>query len=467
MSNAALTSSQSQGLEALLPWGVEQRVSAILIFIKAPLIVLVGLIGAAAELTVKVNTMESWARGGSFLPGGQTSCFTHRLETSLTANLGDFGIIETINQTLLRGGINTTHLFEHNITIDPLSGLAGAQDTCVILAKETAPNSRVFECSQEGGTKRGGPWGGIDHYVPFALIWVICKVLFIGIHPIDRAVKQMHPSDTPPEPIFKLLTEPYFQVCTFPAFVVMKVFHFIQYRLMPNALLGALASMQAHPFCPHWVLYRFDWLWGSLCYYMVIFDIIGVAAGYAFFKTVMGGKMVGTNVYRCYKTLWFLKSFVVCTWPILALFFTFGGITALIQVIRSFIRIVVSLDFRFSITVDVLRIFVVLVIILEVIELQFFIWGLLCPPLLGWLPCCACLKDIQDDSDGDGYSSTSDVSDYEPLSQEAKNAPPNGGSTRGNNLKDNIIGKVQKGMPKMPKIPMLQKMQDRFPGRKR
>ena len=65
------------------------------------------------------------------------------------------------------------------------------------------------------------------HWIPVALMWFVYKLVFIGIHPVDRLALQIPGNPPPgpdyPEPFMKLLTEPYFQYCTGPMMVLVKI----------------------------------------------------------------------------------------------------------------------------------------------------------------------------------------------------------------------------------------------------
>jgi len=97
--------------------------------------------------------------------------------------------------------------------------------------------------------------GGVQHAGSFALIWMFFKLAFIGIHPVDRLARKI--CDRPP--VLKLLTEPHFQVCEIPMAMLVKVFFLLRYRILPNALLSAILTVESHPVCPEIIFYKMDW----------------------------------------------------------------------------------------------------------------------------------------------------------------------------------------------------------------
>mmetsp|Transcript_43681 Transcript_43681/g.139171 ORF Transcript_43681/g.139171 Transcript_43681/m.139171 type:complete len:409 (-) Transcript_43681:200-1426(-) len=395
---AAREQKRQEAIEKMLPWTLENKVSACLIIVKVPLIFIVAVIGISAETRVKMATDMSWIRWGSAMPGGKPSCYAHHLNATLRYDLGEVDIVGKLNESL--GGVLDGDILSHNVSLDPLKSVAD-EDFCSITTK--------CEPSEVHSDNNGYITTGIDHLIPFALLWFIYKLLFIGVHPLDRLMKRVTPSDEggePPEPIFMLLTEPYFQVCTTVMKVFVKIFCYIRYRLMPNALLGALVSMSPHPKCPDIIYYKLDMVFGTACYYMIVLDIITTGGAYALAKTVLGGKLVGKWSYRFYKTGWFISCFFSNTFAIGHLIYTFGGIKEILNALRRTFKILLTMNINFTMNLDLLRLFMVVVIILEAIEFQFFIYSLICPPIIR--KCCPCINLEQTPEEGADYKKVAD-----------------------------------------------------------
>eukprot|EP00416_Gambierdiscus_australes_P045806 CAMPEP_0171100030 /NCGR_PEP_ID=MMETSP0766_2-20121228/52711_1 /TAXON_ID=439317 /ORGANISM="Gambierdiscus australes, Strain CAWD 149" /LENGTH=519 /DNA_ID=CAMNT_0011559779 /DNA_START=21 /DNA_END=1580 /DNA_ORIENTATION=+ len=361
-------------LEGMLPWTFETQVTAYLGMIKVPIICFVAVLGICTENHLKSSTKQSWLRPGSLAIGSQTSCYVHHLtKETQHHSLIDFDLVGSINKTLLSGHLHGD-IFTSNITLDP--GF-GHHDTC---------NVDLNTCRVRGLDHPSYYRGGVDHFIPFALIWFIYKILFIGVHPIDRIALKLA-GDPPvgpdyPEPLMKLITEPYFQFCTTPMQVVVKVLCYLRYKLMPNALLGALASMHdMSPKCPRIVYYRMDSFFGTACYFQCIIDLFGIVGVYVMAKVKMDGQLIGRWRYRMWKTFWLISSIFVTFNAINAALYTFGGIGEILRAIGSCFVIVLKLNFSLHLGVDVMRVMNYIIMLLEFLELLFLITGVLYPKL--------------------------------------------------------------------------------------
>mmetsp|Transcript_49178 Transcript_49178/g.97731 ORF Transcript_49178/g.97731 Transcript_49178/m.97731 type:complete len:421 (+) Transcript_49178:82-1344(+) len=358
---------ESDVFQKMLPWGFESKLAGILGCIKFPFICLVAGIGLYAENHLKEMTKESWARTGNvdLLWGGQIGCYDHELwETVPQKKLIDFGLAEKLNQSLLHGHLQGDIWTSNSTTdIDPFK--IGRADACGIDLKT---------CTVKGLHKPGFFTGGIDHLFSFSLIWFVYKLVFVGIHPVDRLVLLIKGNPAPgpdyPQPLLKLLTEPYFQSCTTPMQVLVKFLFYFRYKMMPNTLLGALASMHSMaPRCPRIVYYKMSPVFGNTVYFMCLLDIFGLAGCYAYVVYKMDGKIVGRWRYRLWKTCWLISAIFFAYFAIYAALMTFGGIGAIIKEMFYALVIVVRLDFTIQINLDLLRILTMIVIFFECLEL--------------------------------------------------------------------------------------------------
>lgn len=360
-------------VEGMLPWSFETQLAFFLGCIKIPIVLLVAVIGIYSEHHLKSQMKQSWLRKGSW--GVSTSCYAHKLADKVEHNtIFGFNGEDFLNRTLFFGKL-PEQVFKSNITIDPVRDVLGGPDTC---------NVDMDTCTMRG-LEHPSYWeGGIDHFVPLAFIWLIYKLVFIGIHPIDRLVLKLAGDPPPgpdyPEPLVKLITEPYFQTCTTAMRIVVKILCYFRYKLAANALLGALASMRdMSPKCPRIVYYKMDPFYGTACYFMCIFDLLSIGACYFAAHRFMEGKLIGRWRYRLWKVVWMLSSLLVTNYAISAAILTFGGITAVLRAIGSAFRIVIRLSLKIRISLDVLRVMAFIIIFLESLELAFLIVSILFP----------------------------------------------------------------------------------------
>lgn len=353
---------RTRKIEAMLPWGFESKLAFRLAFIKIPFMLIITIIGMAAEYHLKTKTTESWFRYGkgdssdhwwSLLLEDQTGCYAHKLDAV------------TPSKTLLQGP-DGLHV---NATLDPLH--LGDGDTC-----EVDLNRCRFK--RKGLSHAGFFNGGIDHLVSFALLWFVYKVVFIGIHPVDRIARDHLDA---PEPLMKLMTEPYFQHCTTPMTLIVKFLFYFRYKMMPNTLLGALASLHdLAPECPNMVNYRMSPEYGNICYYLCIVDLFSVGVFYIYVRLKMEGKLIGKWRYRLWKIVWLVSAVMFGFVAMWASYRTFGGLMGIINtVISSLCAVALSFRFSFQINLDLLRVLVFLVFTFEILELTFLVITILGP----------------------------------------------------------------------------------------
>eukprot|EP00418_Pyrodinium_bahamense_P098685 CAMPEP_0179031158 /NCGR_PEP_ID=MMETSP0796-20121207/10927_1 /TAXON_ID=73915 /ORGANISM="Pyrodinium bahamense, Strain pbaha01" /LENGTH=415 /DNA_ID=CAMNT_0020727343 /DNA_START=36 /DNA_END=1283 /DNA_ORIENTATION=+ len=365
-------------IQAMLPWGFETKLAVVLGVIKFPFICLVAFIGIYAENHLKEMTETSWLRygNGEFWFGTKTGCYAHEIRAGIPKHsLLDIGLFDAINGTLL-GGHLQGDVWRSNATLDPLA-VGGHPDACEL----------DFKTCQVKGLPHPSYWsGGIDHLISFALIWLIYKLVFIGVHPIDRFALQLagNPPLGPnyPEPLMKLITEPYFQFCTTPMQVVVKVLFYFRYKMMPNALLGALASLHdMAPHCPKIIYYKMDPRYGTFCYFLCVVDLFGIVGSYVYARIKMDGQLIGRWRYRIWKTLWLISAMFFAYIAVWAAVYTFGGLRAVLQAMLSALAIIFKLDFSLRLNLDLLRVMTFLILFFEGLELIFLIITIVGPRL--------------------------------------------------------------------------------------
>lgn len=366
---------KARKLEGMLPWNFETKLACVLGLVKMPLIILVAVIGVYSENHLKDLSQESWLRSGSFEFGGRASCYAHEVQDPVKhKEVFGFDLTAMINRSIFFGRLKGD-VFTSNVTFDPFGSVLGARDTC---------NIDLNTCKIQDLQKPSYFAGGIDHFVPFALIWFVYKILFIGVHPIDRLALKIAGDPDPgpdyPEPLMKLLTEPYFQCCTTPMAILVKVLGYFRYRMAPNALLGALATMRdMSPKCPTIIYYKMDPKFGTAVYFMCIVDLLCIGGGYILALRVMNGSLIGRWRYRLWKFIWVGSSILVANYAIFAAFLTFGGIISILRGFGRAFMIVFKLSFKIHLSLDILRVMTFIIMFFEGVELAFLIINILFP----------------------------------------------------------------------------------------
>mmetsp|Transcript_72612 Transcript_72612/g.200332 ORF Transcript_72612/g.200332 Transcript_72612/m.200332 type:complete len:473 (-) Transcript_72612:167-1585(-) len=350
-----------EDLERLLPWEVENKVMVLTSLFKVPLILFVGVFGAIAEAEVKSLTVARWSR--DVLSAAGPSCYVHKLDLSKAPERSEYSLVRWMNNTFFGGTLGQPT--KHKL-VDMTLELAG-RDLCGFNS-HCRPDLQVM-------SKNTWSEGGIQHSGSFALMWMLYKLAFIGFHPVDRIVRKVADK----APYLKLLTEPYFQVCRTPMKMIVKALFYLRYKIMPNALLAALVTLEVHPACQHIVFYKMDWFWGTVTYYTICIDLSLTVLLYAIaFRA--GTQLVGTWRYRVYKVCWFIACFfpstfvfwdlmTTCQWNIFRLF-------------RIVFRVIFTFDITFAIYIDFLQLFLAFLTLLEFVEFFLFIVQILYPQYL-------------------------------------------------------------------------------------
>lgn len=372
----------------LLPWGFGDYVKMFLFMvIKFPFILAIGLVATAVEVQVKAVNTRSWHRP-TFSSG--PSCFVTELSEDL------FSFNTSINELAIRAGYgplynesklvvgNSSAWFNYTLTETDHCGLD--PDHCSIPDKTLDDGNLV----EDNGWMNSGH-GGIDFgfYFPFASLWMLYKLVWIPLWPVDRIASKcagnVHP---PPQPIFRLVTQPYFQKCTGFMQGLTMILNMLRYVFLPNYLLLPLVSLVPMEHCkPGRVLihYQMDWIFGQAAYIWLVMDFCTVVVAYAYFKFVKNGQAIGTCAYRLYKTWWLLTCFTSIILFICNLCFTFdwnffGGLNFAFQMIIDF-----NMLFKYS--VDLLAFMAAANFILESLSMTYLIYGTVLPIIIQTVPC--------------------------------------------------------------------------------
>lgn len=401
-------------VEELLPWGFEQRVSVILNFVKIPLILVVCVLGSVVEIKMASATTKLWT-SHRFRSG--PACYVNLIDVDkwfwVNNTIAD-RISGYVNATTwwLKQGINAS--FENSTAskyctkdadgdvrcqiIDTtkwvgagnIGNLTFDKDLCGIEEVDETDDrgaiSEVCTVNEDEVTPKEDLANGLNWripglpFLPHCLVWAVYKLLFLPVHPIDRIVNTIDGSEPPPQPIFKLITEPHFQKCT----KVMRVFVFIlkmiRYTMLPNSLIVPLLTMGSHKKCTSMFYYKFDNLAGNAVFVWIVFEMVLVMALYAYGKGVMGSKCVGTCKYRLYKFYWFTSSCVAVVLFITDQVMIFNW--RFWQGLSFILRAAVTLDLDYKFSVDLVQLLASMNVFLDVISLIVMLASFLCPKLI-------------------------------------------------------------------------------------
>jgi len=391
---AALLAKQEETQMKLLPWEFKDFVKmALFMVIKLPFILCVGLLATVVEIEVKAATTRSWHR-----PTSTTgpSCFVTELHREI------LNYNTSLNELALKAGLgplyNETALIKGNAS-KWINLTLTETDRCGLLKDHCAIDPDVLDeedlVEDHGWFNMGS--GGIQFgvFFPFASLWMLYKLVWIPLWPVDRIAQKLagnvHP---PPQPIFRLVTQPYFQRCTGALDIAMMILNMLRYVFLPNYLLLPLTTLVVLDNCEkHSTLihYQMDWLFGQAAYIWLVVDFFTVIAAYLFFQFVYGGRAIGTWAYRLYKFYWLTSSFTAITLFVCNLVATFdthlfGGLNFAFQMVLDF-----NVFFRYSI--DMLAFMAGANYVMEGLSMTYTIGGLLLPLVLRKIPCCkSCME---------------------------------------------------------------------------
>lgn len=344
--------------EKLLPWGFEQKFNTVINLCKVPLVLLVFVFGTMVERKVKASTMATW-RG--------PACFSHKLDIDTWNDINNswvkFGrsiseearhtVTELIQNTSLEQFCdNGTHKCEVKIFDSSDYGLnfTTAADTCGI--KPISPG--VCDVDPELPRQDGMGLGWHIPYITHSFVWALFKILFLPVYPIDRIARNIcacHGDH--PEPVFKLLTEPYFLggIEAVSQYVVL-IFKYIRYILLPNSLIMPLLSMEVDDRCHHFLYYKHSWIARGV-YLWLVFDIVHAFILWFVGMTHYKQRLVGTYGYWFYKIIWFCMSwipfwfFLIDQLSVIDLRFWMGW--------NLVFKKVLTIHFDFTISIDLVR----------------------------------------------------------------------------------------------------------------
>jgi hypothetical protein len=403
--------------EALLPWSLEQKVAMFLNPIKIPILIVVAILGSWVEYNLIATPHQTWV--APLWRSGPT-CFVNKLDGPLLndtrldrlsslLNKTLYPIIDRINKSLgnhtnvTEEGNRRFSLLDYGTLVHFPVDHCGITDDCQLETDENGkPTLDIYGGENETTHDPLESIAGVAKwrvpFVTYSLLWAIYKFCFLPFHPIDRAYRLVlgnpHP---PPEPVFKLLTEPYFQGCGGMNLVLNKfsmVGKIIRYSLLPNSLLLPIISLRQRKRCPGFVHYTYDTWLGGFIYFFILADLVSVFVAFAVGITVMGSKCISTPFYRIYKFIWYawqnvaLVFFIVDIFIVLNLRFWEG----IHLQIRLFFTIVLSPN----LTIDFLQILGGASIFFDTLQFTIMVLSFLCPVLLQKIPGMAGL--MKDDS---------------------------------------------------------------------
>jgi len=386
-------------LEILLPWHFEQKVAVALSFFKVPLILLVLVLGTAAHYEMLAITPEHQRYWRPTLEKGPSCVLLHidkrALKGSYSHNFTDF-ILEYTN-------INKDWLREYKFrpfesVVGNLSEYRpwGEADQCGIhpavehekqweKAKKHKNQQKMNHIcnitlndhinAQKPDLYQDGSWFNyVKWAIPYPVIWAFYRLMFLGVHPLDRFLRRQIRQ---PQPVWKLITEPYFQICTFPMKILVAIFVFIRYKMLPNVMLSPYSTLKVHPDCNELVYYAEDHWSTPSCFILLIVELIGTLGMYLVGFTVLNSKLVGTWLYRFWKLVWILSA----PWFVAA--FMWQALTTFDYNILAGFAVMLELSFdfdgTFDISIDILQFLIMAVNIMDFVQLLVFILGLIIP----------------------------------------------------------------------------------------
>mmetsp|Transcript_47887 Transcript_47887/g.95233 ORF Transcript_47887/g.95233 Transcript_47887/m.95233 type:complete len:479 (-) Transcript_47887:236-1672(-) len=394
--------------EKMLPWSLEQKVAMGLNPIKIPILIVVAILGSWVELSLVATKHETWVAG--VWRGGPT-CYVNELDGPLLNStrldwLSDwlnetmYPFINAINKSLenssnvTENGNRRVYFWESKTFLHFPIDHCGITDNCSV---EDDPGDEMYPVGSE---PYGLAYWRIP-YVTYSLLWAVYKFVFLPFHPVDRFYRMVSgKASEHPEPVFKLLTEPYFssKLCGGDGGKVNKglnivsmVGKIIRYSLLPNSLLLPVITLRSRRECPHLIAYTMDSKMGGIIYFWILTDLVTVFAVYVL-GIAKGGKCIATCFYRAYKFIWFSGLGIALTLFIIdfILVFNWNFLAGLRLQLRLFFTIVLSPN----LTINFLQVLGFASIFFDSLQFTIMVMSFLCPHLLKRVPGMAgLLKD--------------------------------------------------------------------------
>jgi len=407
---------QEERNERLLPWNLEQKVAVVLNPVKIPFIIIAGLLGSVVEVKIGALAQDTWYRG---FWGTGPECVVHRADykklrvsthdndnlNAVTSRLDELfapvaTIINSSAHKIALGGCTT--VTEDNMTTTrcdmlngPLFKLTFEADNCdvkfdAVTEQCTSENelSEILSRAEEGESV--GVMNRIP-YVPYALIWMIFKLVWIPGYYIDRAARLASRGGSPPEPMLKLISEPTCDKtgkCGEAGTMLSKlgvVSKVIRFSLLPNTLILPLTSMRFVTQCREdYIIYSQDASFGFTIYCWLLCDLVGMIALYAVAQTVLGGQALEKMWYRCYKTISIFPTLIAMNLFIIDIACSFKW--RFWQGIRIVLQLMFTLELSFDVTLDIAKTVANAVVLFDILQFTIMIMSIFCPKLLGRAP---------------------------------------------------------------------------------
>jgi len=381
--------------------------------VKIPFIIIAGVLGSVVEIKIGLVTEKSWYRG--FWKTGP-ECVVHQADydklivsttdnDKLSAVVDKIDsvfkpVVDKVNSTAYRVSNCTSVRVNANLTATrcdllngPLFNFSFSQDMCGVEFNGQGCSSneelgQILEPVEEGdsvGVMKTIP------YVPYALIWMIFKLVWIPGYYIDRIARLAAGSGPPPEPMLKLISEP---TCDKtgkcgamgpPLTILGIVSKVIRFSLLPNTLILPLTSMRFVEQCrDKYIIYSQDVSIGFWVYCWLLADLVTMIILYVVAKTVLGGQALSKMWYRCYKTISIFTTLIALNLFFFDLICCFK--LRFWQGIAIILQLVFTLNLSFDVTLDIAKTVANAVVFFDALQFIIMIMSILCPKMLARAP---------------------------------------------------------------------------------
>jgi len=248
---------------------------------------------------------------------------------------------------------------------------------CGFKAKDVAVNATP-QCYPDDNDLEQQETSVFEMLPPAAAVWMVYKILFIGVNPVDMLVNKLFPERN--TMLFQQLTEP--TMACFPAAVksvelfFVKIGGFFRYKIVPNSLLYALASIRPHPDCfDNHIIYRWDRRWGWFTHYYVLADLVTFIIMYVIGILFAEKCLVKTRPGSCcYALYWHFTSLLPMVLGVVLVCINVNW-ELLLPPWGFELQVILDWDFEWLVSLDVVQILLYCIAWMEFTQLVGFIFA--------------------------------------------------------------------------------------------